>query len=254
MEMSIQQVARLAGTTSRTLRHYAAIGLLTPSRVASNGYRYYDEPALVRLQRILLLRQLGVGLTEIRAVLHREEPDDVALERHLAWLRAEQDRLGRQIASVRSTIEALRGEEKIMAQKMFDGFDHTRYREEVEDRWGAEAYRRSDEWWTGMTPQQRAAWQEDAHSLGRAWIVAAEQHLDPAGAHAQALAARHAAWLSGIPGTPAATPGGDLAGYLRGLGDMYVADGRFARNYGGAEGARFVRDALHRYVETRLEA
>ncbi len=54
VDWSIQDIARLAGTTSRTLRHYDAIGLLAPSRVAANGYRYYDAPALVRLQRILL--------------------------------------------------------------------------------------------------------------------------------------------------------------------------------------------------------
>ena len=49
MEASIQEVARLAGTTSRTLRHYGDIGLLAPSRVGANGYRWYDDDALVRL-------------------------------------------------------------------------------------------------------------------------------------------------------------------------------------------------------------
>ncbi|HSU47497.1 MAG TPA: MerR family transcriptional regulator, partial [Arthrobacter sp.] len=61
-DWSIQDVARLAGTTSRTLRHYDDIGLLKPSRVGSNGYRYYDGAALLQLQRILLLRELGLGL------------------------------------------------------------------------------------------------------------------------------------------------------------------------------------------------
>ena len=43
MDRSIQDIARLAGTTSRTLRHYDDIGLLHPSRIGHNGYRYYDE-------------------------------------------------------------------------------------------------------------------------------------------------------------------------------------------------------------------
>lgn len=251
MELSIQQVARVAGITSRTLRHYAAIGLLPPSRVAGNGYRFYDDAALVRLQRILLLRELGLGLADIRTVLDRDEAEHIALERHLAWLRAEQERLARQIASVRSTLEARRREEEMVAEKMFDGFDHTQYTDEVAERWGAEAGRRSDEWWSGMTPQERASWQDDAQSLGAAWIDAIERGLDPAGREAQVLAARHVVWLTGIPGTPAAEPGGDLAGYVRGLGDMYVADERFARTYGGADGARFVRDALHRFIDAR---
>ena len=69
MEWSIQQIAKLAGTTSRTLRHYDDIGLLSPSSVGHNGYRHYDQAALVRLQRILLLRELGLGLPQIAEVL-----------------------------------------------------------------------------------------------------------------------------------------------------------------------------------------
>ncbi len=68
-EFSIQEVMRLAGTTSRTLRHYGAVGLLAPSRIGSNGYRYYNADALVRLQRILLLRELGLGIPAIAQIL-----------------------------------------------------------------------------------------------------------------------------------------------------------------------------------------
>ncbi|HEV7741419.1 MAG TPA: MerR family DNA-binding transcriptional regulator, partial [Pseudolysinimonas sp.] len=51
MDWSIQDIARLAGTTSRTLRHYDDVGLVKPSRIGDNGYRYYDADALVKLQR-----------------------------------------------------------------------------------------------------------------------------------------------------------------------------------------------------------
>ena len=43
MEITIQQLAKAAGTTSRTLRHYDSVGLVSPSRIGSNGYRYYDD-------------------------------------------------------------------------------------------------------------------------------------------------------------------------------------------------------------------
>nr|BFF09472.1 hypothetical protein GCM10025699_07750 [Microbacterium flavescens] len=127
-EWSIQQIAKIAGTTSRALRHYGDIGLLPASRIGSNGYRYYDQAALVRLQRILLLRELGLGSPQIADVLGREASEAHALESHLAWLRQEQDRLARQVASVESTITALRGGERLMAENMFDGFDHTQYK------------------------------------------------------------------------------------------------------------------------------
>jgi DNA-binding transcriptional MerR regulator len=255
-DWSIQEIARLAGTTSRTLRHYDDIGLLPPSRIAPNGYRHYDAQALVRLQRILLLRELGLGLPQIAEVLERERGEASALETHLALLREEQTRLARQIASVESTITALRGGENLMAENMFDGFDHTQYKEEVEDRWGKKAYADSDRWWRGMTDAERADWQQRVSDLGRDWIAAAESGIDPASAEAQDVARRHVEWLTGIPGTPAAVPGGDAKAYVIGLGEMYVADPRFGANYatssGGTHGAEFVRDALRVYAEGNL--
>ncbi|MBO0980938.1 MerR family transcriptional regulator [Microbacterium sp. SD291] len=261
-DWSIQEIARLAGTTSRTLRHYDDIGLLPPTRIAHNGYRHYDEHALVRLQRILLLRELGLGLPQIGEVLDpstgsgAQQDTGSALETHLALLREEQARLARQIASVESTINALRGGEELMAENMFDGFDHTRYREEVEERWGKKAYADSDRWWRGMTDAERSEWQQRVSDLGRDWIAAAESGIDPASADAQDVARRHVEWLTGIPGTPAAVPGGDVKAYVLGLGEMYVADPRFGANYatsaGGTQGAEFVRDALRVYAEANL--
>jgi DNA-binding transcriptional MerR regulator len=258
-DWSIQEIARLAGTTSRTLRHYDDVGLLPPSRMAHNGYRHYDEAALVRLQRILLLRELGLGLPQIAEVLNpvnARQSEESALETHLALLREEQNRLARQIASVENTINALKGGEELMAENMFDGFDHTQYKEEVEERWGRKAYADSDRWWRGMTDAERADWQQRVSDLGRDWIAAAESGIDPASAEAQDVARRHVEWLTGIPGTPAAVPGGDVKGYVIGLGEMYVADPRFGANYatsaGGTQGAEFVRDALRIYADGNL--
>jgi len=252
MEWSIQQIAKLAGTTSRTLRHYDQIGLLPATRTGANGYRYYDASALVRLQRILLLRELGLGLPQIGDVLAREADEVRALERHRDWLEQEKERITRQIAAVENTIRARQKGDELMAEQMFDGFDHTQYKEEVEQRWGAEAYAAGNRWWRGMSAEERTAWQERTAQLGRDWIDAAERGIDPASDEAQQLARRHVEWLTAVPGTPAAAPGGDVKGYVTGLGEMYVADPRFAANYGGEKGAAFVRDALRVYADTRL--
>ena len=143
-----------------------------------------------------------------------------------------------------------------MAENMFDGFDHTRYKEEVEDRWGKKAYADSDRWWRSMTDAERADWQQLVSDLGRDWIAAAESGIDPASDEAQGIARRHVDWLTGVAGTPAAVPGGDVKGYVIGLGEMYVADPRFGANYatsdGSTRGAEFVRDALRIYAETNL--
>lgn len=139
MEWSIKQIARLAGTTSRTLRHYDAVGLVPPSRVGENGYRYYDAPALIRLQRVLLLRELGLSLARIGKIIDNEVDELHALRAHLELLREQKHRLDRQIAAVEHSISALTRKEQLMAEKMFDGFDHTAYRAEVEERWGQDA-------------------------------------------------------------------------------------------------------------------
>ncbi|MCR2808204.1 MULTISPECIES: MerR family transcriptional regulator [unclassified Microbacterium] len=253
-EWSIQQIAKAAGTTSRALRHYDHVGLLKPSRTGANGYRYYDRDALVRLQRILLLRDLGLGLDRIGAVLDRDTAQEDALAAHLAWLEQEQGRLARQVASVQLTIAAMKGGERIMAEDMFDGFDHSQYQDEVERRWGRRAYADGDRWWRGMDDDQKAAWKQRVADLGRDWIAAAEAGVSPDSPEAAALAKRHVDWLTSIPGTPAA--GGDVKAYVIGLGQMYVADERFGANYrtsrGGTAGAEFVRDALRSYAEANL--
>jgi len=252
VDWSIQEIAKIAGTTSRTLRHYDDIGLLKPSRTGQNGYRYYDSAALVQLQRILLLRGLGLGLPAISDVLRHETDAVRALGNHLEWLRQEQARLARQAASVRQTLEALKGDGELVAEEMFDGFDHTLYKDEVEERWGKEAYAAGNSWWQGMGAEEKKAWKQGAEKLGSDWIRAAESGMPADSDAAQELARRHIEWLSAIPGTPAFVPGGDRKGYVIGLGEMYVADPRFAANYGGEQGARFVRDALRVFAEKHL--
>jgi DNA-binding transcriptional MerR regulator len=251
MDWSIQEVARLAGTTSRTLRHYGSIGLLEPSRVGHNGYRYYDEESLVRLQRILLLRDLGLSLPAVAEVLGNHRDQAEALRAHLAWLRQEQDRLARQARAVESTIQHLEGDGQLMAEEMFDGFDHTQFKDEVEARWGAKAYADSDAWWRGLGPQGQRDWKERLSRLMEDWRAAAVSGASPESDTAQTLAARHADWLRSIPGTPG-YPEGPAKEYVLGLADLYVDDERFAANYGGTEGATFVRDALRVYAAREL--
>jgi len=251
-DWSIQEVARLAGTTSRTLRHYGEVGLVTPSRTGAGGIRYYDADALVRLQRVLLLRGLGLGIPAIADVLAGETDDARALGDHLAWLHAERERIGRQIASVERTLEKKVGGERIMAETMFDGFDHTQYEAEVAERWGADAYAQGDAWWRGQSDDERAAWRARLARLQADWREAARSGVAPASAEAQALAQRQYDWLSGMPGTPQTPDGRPTKDYVTGLGDLYVADERFAAFYGGAEGATFVRDAMRAFSEAKL--
>ncbi|MFI2080789.1 MerR family transcriptional regulator [Streptomyces rubiginosohelvolus] len=246
MEWSIQEIARRAGTTSRTLRHYGDLGLLAPSRIGSNGYRYYDQDALVRLQRILLLRELGLSLPAIKDVLEGQRDTAVALRAHLRLLEQEQARIGRQIASVRTTLHKTQEGMELMAAEVFDGFDHTAHEQEVTERWGRDAYEEGDRWWRSLGDAEKKAFQDEHEAIARDWGRAREAGLTADGPEAQELARRHCAWLSSAK-EPSRS-------YVIGLGEMYVADPRFGKNYDryGDGTAAFVRDGLTVYAQHRL--
>ncbi len=239
MLTSINEVARLTGVTSRTLRHYDAIGLLAPSRVDSAGRRQYDQAALMRLQRILLLRRLGVGLPQIAQILEEGVSDVAALRDHAEGLRREAQRIEQQLAAVERTIAAASEGEPLMAADMLDGFDHTAHRAEVEQRWGASAYRSSDRWWRGLGDAGQASFLAESRELADAWRDAAAAGRPVTDPQVQELATRHIAWIATAWGGRE-----PVAEQIRGLAQMYVDDERFAAHYGGAEAAAYVRDAL----------
>lgn len=240
-EWSIQELARVAGTTSRTLRHYQDRGLLRPSRVGANGMRYYGQAALPTLLRILVLRELGLGLDQIRKVLAESLDPVTALRGHVADLEHQRDRLSRQIASVRRTVERLEGGEELMAEETFEEFDHTQYREEVEQRWGAEAYAQGDRWWRGMSESDRAAYQAESKAISAAYGELAAAGAAPDSAQAAQVVRRHVAWLERGPMHEPVT-----REYCSGLGELYVADPRFGANYPGY--VEYVRDAMRAYA------
>ena len=66
----IGEFSRISRVPTKTLRYYDEIGLFTPARVdASNGYRLYSADQLPRLNRILVLKEMGLSLTEIGRLL-----------------------------------------------------------------------------------------------------------------------------------------------------------------------------------------
>lgn len=96
MRLKVGELAKRSGLTVRTLHHYDAIGLLTPSARADNGYRLYDRDDIARLHRIQAMRRFGLSLTEIGAYL--AEPDTPlasVVERQIAMLDQQIDQASR---------------------------------------------------------------------------------------------------------------------------------------------------------------
>ena len=70
--MHIGEVARRAGLSVKTVRYYSDLGLVPEAARTTSGYRRYDGAALVRLEFVRALRELGLDLTTIRRVLERK--------------------------------------------------------------------------------------------------------------------------------------------------------------------------------------
>jgi DNA-binding transcriptional MerR regulator len=245
MEWSIQRIAKLAGISSRTLRHYDAVRLLAPARTDASGMRWYDEASLARLQRILLLRGLGVGIPAIADSLERAS-DEEALAAHLRDLEREADRIRRQIRAVEQTLRAREEGAAMTAEEALDGFDQSQYEQEVTERWGADAWKRGQDWWKRMSDDDRRGFGQEHVRLAAAYAAAREAGERVDSERVQALVERHYRWIGA--GWQVAEP--PLEAFA-GLGDMYVADARFAANYGGTEGAEYVRDAMRAFADKR---
>ena len=91
---SVKEVSQLSGVSVRTLHYYDEIDLLKPSVVAENGYRYYNRDAVVRLQEILLYRELDFPLKKIKEIVGRAGYDKVqALKDQIKLLELKKSRL-----------------------------------------------------------------------------------------------------------------------------------------------------------------
>ena len=251
MSWSIAAVARMSGVSSRTLRHYEQVGLLAPAFTASNGYRHYEEPQLRRLQRILLLRELGVGLGAIRTVL--DGADEAALLRgHRDALLAERDRLDRLADLVERVIEESEGGPVMRPEELFEGFDaatQKRYETELVERYGEGVQEQIDESWRRVGRMSKAdadAVQAELAARDEAFAVLLDEGADPADARVQALVAEHHAWVCRFW-----TPDADA---FAGLGDLYVDHPEFRARYDAIRPglAEFERDAMAVYAVARL--
>ncbi|MGQ2919315.1 MULTISPECIES: MerR family transcriptional regulator [Rhizobium] len=68
-KMQIGELAARANVSHRTIHYYERIGLLAPTEREGAGYRYYDETAVKRLEKIAVLKSLGLSLDEIASVI-----------------------------------------------------------------------------------------------------------------------------------------------------------------------------------------
>jgi len=249
MEYSINELSKLAGISTRTLRYYDEIGLLSPERAKSNDYRVYGQNEVDLLQQILFFRELGVSLDEIKKIVCSKEYDrTLALQEHLLALKAKREQIETLITNVEKTIVASRGGCGMNNKEKFEGFkqnlvveNEKKYGKETREKFGDDVMDDSNAKTMGLTKEQyekREALSEEINDL----LMKAFEEGDPSSELAQKVCALHRAWLEYF-----------WKNYSKeahlGVAQTYVDDPRFKKYYDNiaAGCAEFLYSALKIY-------
>lgn len=242
---AIGAVAKLSGTSVRTLHHYDDIGLLSPRGRTAAGYRRYSPADLQRLQQILFYRELDFALDEIAEIL--ADPGAGAEDHLRRQHRLLRERIARHlglVAAIEKEMEARQMGISLTPEEQFEIFGGNylgeEFAAEAEQRWGdTPAYQQSQQRTTAYTKddwiQIKAETDANERSLVEAMRAGAapdsDQAMDLAEAHRQGITT----WFYEC--------GYDIH---RGLAEMYVADERFRKHYDDLAPslARYVHDAI----------
>lgn len=193
MDYTVGELAKRAGLTVRTLHHYEELGLLCPSGRSEAGYRHYGEADVLRLHRVLALRDAGLSLKAIVPMLDGEAPQPLA-----AVLQAQIEQIEAQLLAQETLLQTLRNAAKRLAlhgdggdalQVLLDAMQIRR----VHERWfSPEQMRALRQRWDAMPETERDAVELEWPQLIAGARAAMDAGQDPASAEVQALVRR---WL-----------------------------------------------------------
>ncbi len=237
MKLSIKQFAALAGVSVRTLHYYDSIGLLKPDFVDdNNGYRFYGEKALSRMQEILFYRELEFPLKTVKEIITSPNYNkNAALRGQKELLVLKKQRLERIITA----IEAAEKGETIMNFDAFDKSDLDEYKAEAKQRWGnTEEYKQSK---IKNTPADTMV--SGMNAIMEQFAVAKTQGVKANDPRAVELAKQLQDFIT-------RTQYNCTDEILRCLGEMYVGDERFKANIDkhGEGTAEYVHAVINAYI------
>lgn len=243
MKLQIKEFAELSGVSVRTLHYYDEIGLLKPCFIdEQNGYRFYDESSLERMQAILFYRELDFPLKSIAEILSSPNYDKQKALAEQKWLLLlKKERLERLILALE---QAEKGE---ITMNVFDNREYETARQQYEDeakrRWGdTDAYKESKVRTSKYSKEKWNAVSEEMDNIFGAFSKCMNSGESINSKTAQDLVEKLQNYIT--KNFYHCTD--DI---LAGLGEMYVCDERFKKNIDKhAEGtAEFVSNAIKLY-------
>jgi DNA-binding transcriptional MerR regulator len=235
---TVRQLARLSGVSVRTLHYYDEIGLLKPASVGANGYRYYGTSELLRLQQIMLHRELGLPLATIAALLDSSESSRVDRLQHyrqeLVQRIAHHHEL---IETVDRTIASLEGEGSVDISRLYKGFSAEKQAEYEEwivnhhgkDNCSRESIRENIEHSrkhvSGFSKQDIATRMQRLATIEAALAGHCRKGMPAADPALAPLLEGHREWVAGMWGRPCSPDA------YSGLADLYESHPDFRARY-----------------------
>lgn len=235
---TVKQLARHSGVSVRTLHYYDEIGLLKPAAVGANGYRHYGRAELLRLQQIMLHRELGLPLGAIASLLDAD--DATRIERLRDYRRQLMQRIDHHhelVATVDRTITALQQEDGMNAPELYKGFSAAKqaeYEDWLVDRLASDDRSRDSVRGSIQKSRQRVeGFGKDAMAARMQQLATLEAALaehcrkgTPAGDAALVpLLEAHREWVAGMWGRPCPPEA------YAGLADLYESHPDFRVRY-----------------------
>lgn len=225
---TVGEVAEMVGVSVRTLHHWDAIGLASPSWRSSADYRLYDDSDIARVHNILLYRETGMALKDIQALLDSGEPAESHLRRQLSLLRAQAARVTSKIEAVQLLLEEDMIENKPLSAEeraAVLGSDwNPEWEKEAEQKWGdTQDWEVSQQRVAAMGAQDFAAAKEELDALEAECADALRSGVQPGSERANELAEKHRENLS--QWFPVSVEKQVL------IAQGYVADERFRQHY-----------------------
>lgn len=252
MEIKIAQLAKLAGISTRTLRHYHDCGLLAPLYTSGGGQRIYGQHELLKLQQILFYKQLGLELSVIKTLLADPNFNEIeALKQHKSAIQQKIESLKNACKTIDYTVKTLEKGENIVPNKLFENLkedlvlqNEEKYGKEARQLYGDPAVDESNKKFKNMSEEDYKRL-EDLNKKIFTLLDEAFEESNFTSPKAMELAKLHREWLCFYweDYTPEAHMG---------IAQMYVNDPRFAKYYnrGTVGKAEFLERCINHYAST----
>ena len=247
MKYQIKEFAKLTDVSVRTLHYYDETGLLKPAFVdEQNGYRFYDENSLARMQEILFYRELDFPLKDISKILSSPDYDrKKALEAQKELMILKKNRIEKLISALDDAVKGVKINMKVFDNSEFEE-KREEYAREAKEKWGnTEAYSEFEKKTGSFSTDDIRSLAAGIDEVMAEFAECMKNGSVPDSAEAKGLVRKLQNYITETSYTCTDE-------ILAGLGQMYTADERFRKNIDrhGEGTAQFISDAIDKYCRS----